>query len=91
MSSFSSGLIFPQQLKCGSNIALLNSGTYNQMLYWIKAQDRMARAIALCWRMLLCFLRYCTCFLFSFLPFTWSRNMKKESVSCIICDRQILS
>ena len=27
----------------------------------------------------------------SFLSFTWSRNMKKDSVSCIICERKLFN
>ena len=37
-----------------------------------------------------CCLRYYISFVSAFLSFTWRRNMKKDSVSCIICDRQIL-
>ena len=34
-------------------------------------------------------LRNCTCYVSLFLSFTWNRKMK-DSVSCIICNRQIL-
>jgi len=38
-----------------------------------------------------CCLLQCSCFVSIFLCFTWSRNMKKDRVSCIICNRQIFS
>ena len=48
LSRFSFSLKFRQHLKRDFINALLKSGNYNEMLYWIKAQDRMATAIAVC-------------------------------------------
>jgi len=36
------------------------------------------------------FLSYWPSFISTFLSLTWSRNMKKDSVSCIICNRQTI-
>ena len=46
MSSSSLGFIFRQQLRCESIIVILKSGTYNQMVYRKKEQDKRPTAIA---------------------------------------------
>jgi hypothetical protein len=90
-------IVFRQQIRSVCNPVLLMSvcllpyvNSTTQMLCWIKLQERGATGISMCYDLVFCSLRHWTCFISSLLSFTWSRNMKKDSVSCIIWNRQIL-
>jgi hypothetical protein len=61
-----------------------------QIQYCKTIKDRKTTGVAVCYDMVFCCLLHWTCFVSSFLFFTWSRNMKKDSDSCIICKRKIL-